>query len=106
MVERHWPTGEIAPVTVLAVADHPQSAEDAGWTPPTQMLADIRTIANVDNVRGLAMPLGRARRAAENAAVNLLAHDKVTAEFVSSGQSGHASFGGVERAAAEPCRIG
>jgi len=83
MIERHWPTGEIAPVTVLAVADQPQSAE-AWLAASAQMLADIRAVANVDNVRALALPLGVHVSAAENAAVTLLAHDKVTAEFVSA----------------------
>ena len=82
MIERHWPTGEIAPVTVLAVADKPQNAES--WLAASaQMLGEIRNVANVDNVRGLSMPLGVHVDPAENAAVSLLAHDKVSAEFVS-----------------------
>ncbi len=82
MIERHWPTGEIAPVTVLAVADHPQFAET--WLAASnQMLAEIRNVPNVDNIRSLGMPLGLHVDAAENAAVALLAHDKVSAEFVS-----------------------
>ncbi len=83
MIERHWPTGEIAPVTVLAVADQPQSAE-AWLAASARMLAGIRAVANVDNVRALSLPLGVHAGAAENAAVTLLAHDKVRAEFVSA----------------------
>jgi RND superfamily putative drug exporter len=82
IVERHWPTGEIAPVTVLAVAPEPHAEQD--WLAAcTQMLSGIRNIANVANVRGLAAPLGTTADPAGNAALLLLAHDKVNAEYVS-----------------------
>jgi putative drug exporter of the RND superfamily len=82
MIERHWPTGEIAPVTVLAVADKAQSTES--WLAAAgKMVEEVRAVANVDNVRALSMPLGVHVDPAENAAVQLLAQDKVRAEFLS-----------------------
>jgi RND superfamily putative drug exporter len=83
MIERHWPTGEVAPVTVLAVADGPQTAES--WMAASgQLVEEVRAVANVDNVRALSMPLGAHVGEAENAAVELMAQDKVRAEFLSA----------------------
>jgi putative drug exporter of the RND superfamily len=82
IVQRHWPTGEIAPVTILAVAD--QAMPENSWTDlSNSLVAQIRTASGVDNIRAMATPLGLQVAPAKNAAVLLLAHDKVTAEFLS-----------------------
>ena len=82
MVQRHWPTGETAPVTVLAVADRPYSP-DAWAVLCNRLIAGVRTVPDVGNIRGLAAPLGLQVKPAENAGVLLLAHDKVAGEFLS-----------------------
>ena len=57
MAQRHWPIGEIAPVTVLVVAQEPLSLNQ--WsTACGKMLAGIRGVSDVDNARGLTLPLG------------------------------------------------
>ena len=82
MVERHWPTGEIAPITVLAVADQPQT--DAAWLAASaRMLHAIAANPDVDNVRAYSQPLGIHAPPAANAGILLLAHDRVRTEFIS-----------------------
>jgi RND superfamily putative drug exporter len=82
MAERHWPTGETAPVTVLAAADRPH-APDSWAAFCNRLIAGIQTVPDVDNIRGLAAPLGLHVKPVENAEVLLLAHDKAAAEFLS-----------------------
>ena len=82
MAERHWPTGETAPVTVLAAADRPH-APDSWAALCNRLIAGIRTVSDVADIRGLAAPLGLHVKPVENAEVLLLAHDKAAAEFLS-----------------------
>jgi len=82
MAQRHWPVGEIAPVTVLVVAEGPLPM--SRWTTAYQdMLAGIRSVADVDNVRGLTTPLGQHVGPIETAAVLLGAGRQVQAEYLS-----------------------
>ena len=83
MVQRHWPIGETAPVTILAVSDQPQPA--ATWlAASTRIAANLSAIEDVDNVRSLAAPLGLHASQAANLGVMLIGHDKVAAEFQSA----------------------
>jgi putative drug exporter of the RND superfamily len=83
MAGRHWPAGECAPLTLVAVADHPLPPSD--WmTSSNQIIAALRDHDDVDNIRALSMPLGTTTSAAENATISLLAHDKVSAEYLSA----------------------
>jgi RND superfamily putative drug exporter len=82
IVERHWPTGEIAPITLLVVANHPQTDEQ--WISDSEKLIKvIRQNSDVDNVRSFSQPLGIHANPATNAGVLLLAHSKAKGEFVS-----------------------
>ncbi len=82
MAQRHWPTGETAPVTVLAVARQPTSP-DAWAELCSQFVVSIRAIGDVDNVRSLVAPLGYHVDSAQNAAMVLLGHQKITSQFIS-----------------------
>jgi RND superfamily putative drug exporter len=82
MAQRHWPTGETAPVTVLAAADRPL-APDSWVVFCNRLVAAIRTVSDVGDIRGLVAPLGLHVKPIENAEVLLLAHDKAVGEFLS-----------------------
>lgn len=82
MAERHWPTGETAPVTLLAAADRPV-APDSWVVLCNRLIAAIRTVSDVGDIRGLVAPLGLNVKPVENAEVLLLAHDKAVGEFLS-----------------------
>jgi RND superfamily putative drug exporter len=85
MVERHWPTGEIAPVTVLAVSQHPLT--DAQWSDiSAKMLAAVKAVPDVENVRSFSQPLGLRASAAQNSGASLLARKQVHSEYVSPDQ--------------------
>jgi RND superfamily putative drug exporter len=85
MVERHWPTGEIAPIDVLVVTD--RSCPIETWKSACDKItAAILGVADVDNVRALTMPLGVHAPAWENAAMLLLANDQINSEFISADQ--------------------
>ncbi|MFB3891633.1 MAG: MMPL family transporter [Phycisphaerae bacterium] len=82
MVNRHWSIGQISPVTVLAVA---KSAHvPAEWEPVcATIVANLRAIDGVDNIRGLMTPLGLHARPGANAFVRLFGKSKVQEEFLS-----------------------
>jgi RND superfamily putative drug exporter len=81
IVEKHWPTGEIAPVTLLLVADQPQS--DVAWKQTSaKLIGGLSTIADIDNIRCFSSPLGL-RAAAQNATLLLLFGDQIKSEFIS-----------------------
>jgi RND superfamily putative drug exporter len=81
-VEKHWPTGEIAPITLLLVADHPQT--DSAWKQTSAKLTDaLSKLSDIDNIRCVSSPLGLHTTTAQNAAVLLLAGDRVKSEFIS-----------------------
>ena len=82
MAERHWPTGETAPVTVLAAADRPLT-QDSWVVFCKRLIAAIGTVSDVGDIRGLVAPLGLHVKPVENVAVLLLAHDKAMGEFLS-----------------------
>ncbi len=83
MVERHWPTGEIAPLNLLVVADHPRN--NAQWIEASEnMLAAVNTQADVGNARGFSKPLGMHASTAANTGILLLARQRVRSEFVSA----------------------
>lgn len=83
MVERHWPVGEITPITVLSVADSAQYTE-AWRSVAAQLATDLRTVADVEDIRCLSEPLGQAATASENAALMLLGGGNVVSQYVSS----------------------
>lgn len=57
MVERHWPSDELAPVNVLVAA--PASQPDATWRSVCdKIMANVRKVEGVSNVRGFTLPLG------------------------------------------------
>jgi putative drug exporter of the RND superfamily len=82
MVERHWAVGEVAPITVMAVARGSYDV-DAWKGAASRMIADISAMPEVADIRALPQPLGSHTGAAENAAMLLLDRDKILAEFVS-----------------------
>jgi RND superfamily putative drug exporter len=83
MAARHWPAGECAPITVLAVADRPLPASD--WLAcSNQIISVLHDSDDVDNIRALPVPLGTRAPPEENAAVALLARDKVNSEYLSA----------------------
>jgi RND superfamily putative drug exporter len=83
IVERHWPVGEITPITVLSIADNAQSTET--WrSVAAQLATDLRTVADIENIRCLSQPVGQAATATENAALLLLGGGKVISQYLSS----------------------
>lgn len=83
IVERHWPVGEITPITVLSVADHAQFTES--WrSVAAQFATDLRSVADIEDIRCLSQPLGHEATPAENAALMLLGGGKVVSQYVSS----------------------
>ncbi len=82
IVERHWPTGEIAPINIVAVSD--RRLTDSDWKIASAKLVDvIRRMPDIDNVRALSLPLGVHVPPATNAGVLLLAGSRIHDEFVS-----------------------
>ena len=78
--KRHWPTGQIAPVTVLLRNDAPLSV--AAWRAAARKLtADLSGVAGVSDVRSFSQPLGR--EAAERTGLEARA---VQAALSASGQ--------------------
>jgi RND superfamily putative drug exporter len=83
MVEKHWPTGEIAPVTLLLSTDTPRS--DAQWKQTSAKIADVLySIGDIDNIRCFDAPLGRHIGREQNVAMQLIAGSQIKNEFVSS----------------------
>jgi RND superfamily putative drug exporter len=82
MIKRHWPIGEVAPVTVLAVADAAQSAATWQWA-YDHILTGLRALPDVRDVRGLDTPLGLGLSTLDNLAVLSVAGSKVQREYVS-----------------------
>lgn len=84
MAERHWPVGETAPVTVLAVASRPLSFDE--WAELCdRLVASIRAIPDVGNIRSIVAPLGFRASSAENATVSILGREKITSQYISPG---------------------
>jgi len=56
--KRHWPVGQIAPVSILLVNDRPLS--DAQWQAAARKLTDaVTAVDGVEDVRSLTQPVGR-----------------------------------------------
>jgi RND superfamily putative drug exporter len=82
MVCRHWPIGETAPITVLAVADAPRSKSD--WTTAAKCMTDsLRVFPHVANIRSIALPLGLWATPAQSATLQLLGGDRINSEYLS-----------------------
>jgi RND superfamily putative drug exporter len=80
-VERHWPSGETAPLTLVAVSEHPQP--DAFWQDAsTKLVEAIRTNPDVQNVRALSLPLGLGGNTSGSSALLLLAHKPIHDEYI------------------------
>jgi RND superfamily putative drug exporter len=85
MIARHWPTGEVAPVTVVAVSDLPKKPGD--WADLSQDLVDqLRPFGAVGDIRSLVTPLGFRLNDAQSLAVKLLAAGKINSRYLSGDQ--------------------
>ncbi len=83
MVERHWPTGEIAPITIVAVSD--QALSDKAWQDASAtMVSAVRANHDVENVRALSQPLGVHGGSAAGSTLLMLARKQIRDEFVSA----------------------
>jgi RND superfamily putative drug exporter len=83
IIERHWPTGEIAPITVLLVSKEPISAD--AWTQgASRIISELTAVPDVADIRALPQPLGLRTSAVENAAIQLLDRERILAEFLSA----------------------
>ena len=81
-VRRHWPTGQIAPVTVLVRSDKPVG--DGQWEQLAEKLGGaLSGVAGVRDVRSLTQPLGREADLLSRLALKAAA-EKVRAEHVSA----------------------
>ncbi len=82
IVTRHWPVGETAPLTLLFTAESPLPLD--AWTKLADTLvARLRALPDIDNVRSLRSPLGLAATPAENSAIQFLAAEKIRNEYLS-----------------------
>jgi RND superfamily putative drug exporter len=84
MVERHWPAGETAPLTVLATAEARHTS--TRWTSAcARIVAAIRGIAGVAEVRSLSTPLGLHADPSRLAALKSMAGNRrLRREFISA----------------------
>jgi RND superfamily putative drug exporter len=85
IVQRHWPIGETAPVTLLAVSQDWRTA-DAWKSACGGILQVVRTVRDVGDIRALTSPLGLRLGAAQNLTMQLLLGDQIKAEFLSADQ--------------------
>ena len=82
MVCRHWPIGETAPITILAVADAPQIR--AEWSAVAKrMTQSLRPFPHIANIRSIAAPLGLWATPAQSATLQLLGGDRINSEYLS-----------------------
>jgi RND superfamily putative drug exporter len=83
IVERHWPTGEIAPLTILVTASADQTPET--WTALSNAIATgVRKLPVVDNIRTANTPLGLHVNAVQNVALLVVGGDRVRSEYLSA----------------------
>lgn len=79
---RHWPIGEIAPITILVRMDGPQTAEQ--WESAARRIAEaVAAVPGVSDIRSLAQPLGRRADLLSQAAL-LAAKARTRQEYISS----------------------
>jgi putative drug exporter of the RND superfamily len=82
MVQRHWPTGEIAPMTILLVADQPVPKQN--WQTASEKLSQtIGALPDVDDIRALSSPLGKRVPQIQSAGIELVAAQKIEQEYLS-----------------------
>jgi RND superfamily putative drug exporter len=82
MVQRHWPTGETAPMTILTVSD--QSISKQSWQATSEKLVQaIGALPDVDDIRALSVPLGKRVPQVQSAGIELIAAEKIQAEYLS-----------------------
>lgn len=82
MVKRHWPVGEVAPVTVLVETAQPLSTEQ--WNQVSQHLTDaIGRQADTRDLRSLSHPLGTSTGPVANTLVKTFALGKFVPQYVS-----------------------
>lgn len=80
--KRHWPVGEVAPLTVLATCDEPLRSDR--WTEIQHGLASsLAAVPSVRNVRSLVTPLGTAVPVGTNVAIAAALGERVAREYVS-----------------------
>jgi putative drug exporter of the RND superfamily len=83
MVVRHWPIGEIAPLTVIV--DAPRSYSAADWTSAyARVVEALRPLRDVGDLRGIGTPLGLAAPDLQNMAILLGGGGAVQNEFLSA----------------------
>ncbi|MFP3938585.1 MAG: MMPL family transporter [Phycisphaerae bacterium] len=83
MARRHWPAGEMAPVSVLIRAEEPHTRDY--WNRLAEDFTDnLRDLSGVTNVRSLAHPLGTRDRVSSRGVLSALGADAVTAEYISA----------------------
>jgi RND superfamily putative drug exporter len=83
IANRHWPSGEVAPISVLLQAD--RSIDQAQWRRIQQsVLTGLGRLGEVRNVRALVAPFGEGTSPAVNALLAAAAGGKVAAEYVSA----------------------
>ena len=58
MVKRHWPVGEMGPISILFEADRPVNAKQ--WERASTLITSgLQKVPGVENVRSLTQPLGK-----------------------------------------------